>query len=125
MFPNSRTGSGDIEILSATGNITTTAIADSLPDSSNLHSVSDSGSGGSVRLEANQGRVTTGDIISESALGAGGDIQIQSEQNISVGNLVSTGWDVSGDITLFSLSGTIESGNAVSLSPEGRGGELT
>ncbi|WP_286004369.1 CHAT domain-containing protein [Geitlerinema calcuttense] len=119
-----RTGSGDIEILSATGNITTTAIADSLPDSSNLHSVSDSGPGGSVRLEANQGRVTTGDIISESALGAGGDIQIQSEQHISVGNLVSTGWDVSGDITLFSLSGTIESGNAVSLSPEGRGGKI-
>ncbi|WP_375470895.1 filamentous hemagglutinin N-terminal domain-containing protein [uncultured Nostoc sp.] len=100
-----------------------------------------SNDGGAITLEANNGKITTGDLISYSYstsgnTGNGGKIGLQAKGNISTGNLYSIsgsekGSSVEGgEISLNSANGDISASNLYSFSyspsnTTGSGGAIT
>ncbi|MEL7035831.1 MAG: CHAT domain-containing protein [Cyanobacteria bacterium J06592_8] len=109
------TKSGDVNLSSQTGDVTTGVI----------FSTTETGVSGDITVESSAGNISINHIATHSVEGEGGDISLSSQGNITIRNIASFGEQGSGDVNLQSNNGTIETHKIQTLSPGGESGNIT
>ena len=119
---NSQGEAGNISLISETGNITI---------NNSLYSQANGGKGGDITLKALGEITTTGQEImtfsqeENNITGTGGNIFIEAGGPVAIANLIeSAGLEKSGDVTITSESGTINTQSILTRATNGESGNI-
>ncbi|HIK11014.1 MAG TPA: CHAT domain-containing protein [Oscillatoriaceae cyanobacterium M33_DOE_052] len=135
------TASGNVNIQSDSGNISTNHIQTISPTgvagNVTLNTFSHNGDiltanitsqggtlAGDISVKAPDGSVTTGDIASISQSGDAGDIDVEAGEDVETGDITSSGGNNSGDINVNSDNGSVTTENIATVAKNGDSGDV-